>query len=117
MFCAAFAVTLCGALAGLAAATTPFVVLTTVNGEVTVSGFVPVSQMLDVRFAPKPCAATFKAESRRAATSWSGMVKLHFVRRFGQHNYVVSVARYACVYVQEPGPDPVTVAHVSELLN
>jgi hypothetical protein len=114
--CASLAVVLCGMLAGLAAATTPSVHLTTVNGRVTVFGFVPLSQMLNVTFDAKPCAATFKAESLRSTTSWGGNVNQHFVRRFGPKNYA-SVARYACVYVEAPGPDPMTVAHLSALLN
>ena len=80
---------------------------------VTVSGYAPKRESLNVIFDANRCAATFEQEARRTGVSSFGdKVKRRYSYTFGPGtNYVPTVAMYACVYLRTLSPlHPKTVA-------
>jgi hypothetical protein len=111
----ALIVGLSGAFVASAAAHANSLHVKVAGSEVTVSGFAAKRETLNVLFDPNLCAATFKAESRRAElSSFGDKVKGHFSGSFGPGQYLPSIARYVCVYVQTLSPlNPKTIEKAS----
>jgi hypothetical protein len=109
---AALALTLTLAFASSAAARAAVVhIVPASGGGVTVSGYAPRRETLNVIFDADRCAATFQAESRRTVSSFGDKVRRNYSYTFGPGNYQANVAMYVCVYMRTLSPlHPKTVA-------